>query len=217
MNPPSQQPIPLPRALIFLASIWMIGSWVATIGLSPPVHPSSSSYEPGVRLMLVCLAAGLLIAWPLLRLSQAPAPAPRWQTILDLIVLVAMVQVVIWPLRLVTRWSLERTAALDALLLSWTVVVAVIVASAIGSASRGLRTMAMLGCVVLVAAGPLLGWMLELPEAWNAVNIVGSLNDLAEGGGAPVASKAWIAITVPLTAAVLATIGLMLAGRRAGD
>ena len=98
----------LPRALIFLASLWLIGSWFLAIGVRPPVQPSASSYEPGVRLMLLCVTTGLMIGWPLLRLSQATSPAPLRQTLLDLVVLLSMAQVVIWLLRLVTTWSPAR-------------------------------------------------------------------------------------------------------------
>src|SRR5437773_335452 len=89
----------LPRGLIFFAAVWLIVSWVTTIGLRPPVQPSSASYTPAVRLMMLCVTIGAMIGWPLLRLSQRRPALPVRQTLLDLIVMIALIQVVIWPLR----------------------------------------------------------------------------------------------------------------------
>ena len=78
-----QQPAPplvLPRGLILLASAWLVASWVLAIGLRTPIEASSASYTPGVRLMLICLTIGLVIGWPLLRVSQPPMPFPVGST-----------------------------------------------------------------------------------------------------------------------------------------
>ena len=104
-----------------------------------PVQPSAASYEPGVRLMLIGLTAGLMIAWPLLRLSQRASRLPARQVVLDLIVLLALVQVVIWPVRLVTTWSTLRTAALDSTLAGWALLAGAIVASATATNRGGPR------------------------------------------------------------------------------
>ena len=72
MTAVSSPPLILPRGLIFLASIWLIGSWFITIGLRTPIQPVSASYTPAVRMMLLCMVVGLMVGWPLLRLSLAP-------------------------------------------------------------------------------------------------------------------------------------------------
>ena len=83
-------------------------------------------------------------------------PYPVRQVLLDLVVLLALVQVVIWPLRLVTPWSPGRTAALDATLTVWAVLAGALVASAAGSPRAGPRNLAMLGCVGMCIIGPVL-------------------------------------------------------------
>ena len=91
--PVAKSPLPpllLPRGLIFLASVWLVSSWLLAIGIRAPVQPSSASYPPGVRQMLLCVAAGLMIGWPLLRLSQTRPPYPIRQTLLDLLVLLGL-------------------------------------------------------------------------------------------------------------------------------
>lgn len=108
LAPPAASP-PLPRGLIFLSSLWLVGSWLVAIGIQPPVQPSSASYTPGVRLLLDCIAAGVTVAWPLLRFSQPACAWPIRRAVLDLIVLAALIQIVVWPMRLVTPWSVART------------------------------------------------------------------------------------------------------------
>src|SRR5688572_24541171 len=130
-------PLLLPRGLIFLSSLWLIGSWIIAIGIRAPVQPSSASYTPSVRLMLFCVTTGLMIGWPLLRLSQPRPPYPVRQTLLDLMVLLGLVQVVVWPLRLVTNWTPLRTAAIDATLAGWVMIAGAVVAAAISSGPPG--------------------------------------------------------------------------------
>jgi len=152
-------PLLLPRGLIFLASIWLIGSWLIAIGVRPPVQPSSASYTPGVRLMLFCVTSGLMIGWPLLRLSQTKPYYPIRQTLLDLLVLLGLVQVVVWPLRLVTSWSPLRTAAIDATLAGWVLLSGAVIAAAITTDRRGPRVLAMLACVAMCLLGPAAAWL----------------------------------------------------------
>ena len=210
-----RHPIILPRALIFVASIWLIGSWMITIGFVPPVHPSSASYEPGVQQMLISLAIGLMVGWPLLRLSQAAHGASRRQTVLDLVVLTSMIQVVLWPLRLVTRWSLERTAAIDATLVGWMLVAGAIVAAATATANRGVRALAMIACLGLCLVGPALGALgvggdLSAPALLELSPLV-AIRSLGDGGGAPLTALQWRWLGVLGAAGGLAWIALALA------
>lgn len=152
-------PLLLPRGLIFLASIWLIASWIMALGLRTPVQPSSASYTPGVRFMLLCVTIGLMIGWPLLRLSQSRPWRPIAQTWLDLMVLIGLVQVVVWPLRLVTTWTPWRTAAIDATMTAWLLLAGAIVAAGIASNRAGPRVLAMLACIGLCLLGPSLAWL----------------------------------------------------------
>jgi hypothetical protein len=208
-------PVALPRALIFLASLWLIGSWFLAIGVRPPIQPSASSYEPGVRLMLLCVTTGLMIGWPLLRLSQSPAPAPLWQTLLDLAVLLTMVQVVIWLLRLVTTWPPIRTLAIDVTLAGWTVLAGAIVASAIGSPRAGPRSLAMLACLGLCLLAPVLA-VLGVMGGINSIPLVElspflAVRSLGEGGRTPLTFDEWRWIGLLWAASVFVWLALGLA------
>jgi hypothetical protein len=193
-------PLLLPRPLIFFASLWLVGSWLVSIGFHQPMQPSSQSYTPGVRLMLLCLIIGLLIGWPLLRLSQRRAHYPVRQTFLDIIVLLSTVQVVLWPLRLVTPWSTQRTAIIDATMAGWLLLAAAIVAAAIRTNNHVARVAAMLVCLGLCLAGPTLAWagvatgVIAEPDRYALISPLTATHRLASEGGAPPRTEDWTTI-----------------------
>jgi hypothetical protein len=214
------QPAPtlvLPRGLIFLASVWLVASWLLAIGLRSPVEASSASYTPGVRLMLICLAVGLVIGWPLLRVSQPPMPFPLRQVLLDLIVLLALVQVVVWPLRLVTAWSPARTAALDATLTAWALLAGALVASVAGSPRAGPRNLAMLGCAGMCVIGPVLALagvgiptLEPLGRRLARIGPMLEVHTLSSGGASPPTGQQWAWIGLVGLAGVACWVGLGL-------
>ncbi|MCI0364969.1 MAG: hypothetical protein L0Y44_16130 [Phycisphaerales bacterium] len=194
--PPSPvPPLLLPRGLIFLASIWLIGSWIIAIGVRPPVQPSSATYTPAVRLMLLCVSSGLMIGWPLLRLSQERPAYPVRQTALDLMVLLGLMQVVVWPLRLVTSWTPMRTAAIDATLSGWVILAGAVIAGAIGSRDRGPRNLAMAACVGMCFLGPALAWLGVLVgvDAMRLMELSPfiAVQHLGDAGGTQPTASAW--------------------------
>jgi len=214
-RPASDPEFVLPRGLILAASVWLVVSWAVAIGFRTPVEASSASYTPGVRLMLISAAVGLIIAWPLLRLSQPPLPYPVRQTVLDLVVLLALLQVVIWPLRLVTPWSPLRTAALDATLAGWALLAGALVASAVGTDRSGPRTLAMAGCVAACIAGPVAALAsLAVPSLEMLAPRLMRLGpllevyELAQGGGTPPEASHWRWLAMLLLAVVAAWAGL---------
>jgi hypothetical protein len=193
-------PLLLPRGLIFVAFAWLVGSWLVAVGVRPPVQPSAESYEPGVRMLLVCVALGLMVAWPLTRLSQPASAYPLRQTMLDLLVLLAMAQVVIWPLRLVTTWTRERTAAMDATLIAWTLLAGAVVACAIGTRSAGVRCLAMSACLAMCLGAPVVAWI-GLAVGVDAIELADlspllSMNALGKGRGSDVSTGEWLLIGV---------------------
>lgn len=220
-----QPPLILPRGLILVASVWLVASWSVAIGFRPPVEASSASYTPGVRLMLISAAIGLVIGWPMLRLSLDTAPYPIKQTVLDLVVLLALVQVVVWPLRLVTPWSPARTAALDATLVAWTVLAGAMVASAVGTRRAGPRNIAIIACMCMCLAGPSLAILTlhirPLDGFSHRLLQVGPLLEvytLGKGGRtAPHASQwIWIGIVAFAAAATWSALSVMAVVRSRG-
>lgn len=187
------------------------------IGVRAPVQPSSASYTPGVRRMLLSVTVGLMIAWPMLRLSQSRPPYPIRQTWLDLAVLLGLVQVVVWPLRLVTNWTPLRTAAIDATLAGWLLLAGAVVASAILSDRRGPRVVAMIACASMCLLGPTLAWF-GVMTGVNAMQLVDlspllAVRTLGEAGGAqPTFTQwRWILLLGVAAAAVWGALGLTIA------
>lgn len=202
------RPLELPRGLIFLGSLWLIGSWLVAIGLHSPLQPVSASYTPGVRMMIYCLVIGLVVGWPLLRLSQEATASPIRQTLLDAIALTALIQIVIWPLRLVTPWSPLRTAALDATLVAWALIAAAFVASAAGSRSAAPRCLAIAGCVGLCVLGPFAAWAATTigvrADDLQSVNPLTNVAQLTDAGGDKPTAMQWLNILMVAMAAALA-------------
>ena len=108
----SLRPLFIPRGLVMLASAWVFASWLTIFGFRPPVQPQAASYGPGIQMLLLMIGVGIGVAWPLLRLSGAPSRAPLAQAAIDGVSLLVLLQVVIWPLRLVTSWTLPRTVTI---------------------------------------------------------------------------------------------------------
>lgn len=198
-----------PRGLIFLASAWLIVAWVMTMGFRPPIQMHAASYTPSVRLLLLSLVFGIGVGWPLVRLSGGLRAWPIRQTLLDLLVLLCLSQVVVWPLRLVTPWPPIRSLAIDLLLVGWSLAIAAVVATGSTPVRRGLgvlRTAAMAVIVVLVAGMPLLSLLRndalpfagrpvgELPAQWwqlAALSPATAMDALSGGGPTPPLAAEW--------------------------
>lgn len=215
--PRSSPPLLLPRGLIFFAALWLIASWIIALGWRTPVQPSSASYTPGVRLMLLCVTIGLMIGWPLLRLSQTRHWHVIAQVWLDLLVLLGLLQVVIWPLRLVTTWSTWRTAALDATMAGWLLLAGAVVAAAISTDRRGPRMLAMFACLAMCLAGPALAW-LGLMTGVQAGELVGlsplmAVRTLSEGISTHPSRMQWMWIGLLWFADIAVWIALIVAMR----
>lgn len=143
------RPLFVPRGLVMLAALWVFTAWILLFGLRPPVQPQTASYGPTLEILFASIGVGVAIGWPLLRLSARPSSAPVLQSMLDALALMILLQVVVWPLRLVSSWTLPRT---------WMIVGAICVAVLLSGAvlamtssaqRRRTRTNAMIACVAL--------------------------------------------------------------------
>jgi len=213
-------PLMLPRPLIFFASIWLVGSWLLSIGIRQPMQPSWQNYAPGVRMMLHSLIIGVMIGWPLLRLSQRPAFYPARQTLLDVIVLVSTIQVVLWPLRLVTPWTVSRTLLIDVTICVWLMLAAAVVALLVRTRDPLARIAGMLVCIALCLAGPaiaLLGVAIRMPNDPDGATMISPLvgvHRLATGNGSPTTPEDWAMIRWVAITAGIAWLAVFLLPRR---
>ena len=159
----SARPLFIPRALVMLSSLWVFLCWILLFGFRPPVQPQAASYGPSIQMLFLLIGVGIAIGWPLLRLSARPSSAPFAQAAIDGISIFVLMQVVVWPLRLVTSWTLARAVAVDAALAAAIMLSAALLASTQSSPLPRRRTWAMVIAVALVL-GPAMADIL-----WNLV------------------------------------------------
>lgn len=187
----------LPRGLILLSAAWLFLSWLGSMGLHPPLVAATSSYTPSVRIMLFSSAAGALIAWPMLRFCQPPSLTPIRDTSLDLAVVIGMLNMVLWPLRLVTPWPPQRMALLMLFVMLSIVAIGAVVALGRASRRAWVRSAAM-GVVLLMAVG-FMPWRIVAPNALPRFpSVFGgpfeAILATATPGGAPPMPRDWAAI-----------------------
>ena len=176
------------RGLVLGWCIWLLGSWSSTLLIESPV--------PAARWMIFASLIGLMLLWPVIRLSQelavggghsaevaplgGPAMLRRYPSqrllsgpglaLADWLALMIVFQAVIWPLRLSAGWSIGQSLWLDAAIAAWSLLVAAIIA--VGSLARQgtYRALAMLLCVLLMFAEPTLMVLMrraQINVAWQ--------------------------------------------------
>lgn len=156
--PPSRRTLRRAAFPGLLALGWMVYLLAAagkTFFVTSPILADAAYFEAALREMLLVVAVGLTVLWPLVRLSQREA-RPAMLLLLDAVVLLVLAQIVIWPLAGKTRWSVVMLLQLDAVLAAWTVLAAGIVALGVCVRSGWLRSAAMLVCLGAMGAATLL-------------------------------------------------------------
>lgn len=147
------------RVVIIAWCFWLLGSWgaawMADTGL------------PRVRWMLFAGLMGMMLVWPALRLSQPVHPREpgrgAGQAFLDWLAMVLVFQAVIWSLRLIAGWSIERGYWLDGAFLAWTLLTALIVGWGRTMPTHAGRLCAMALCLGVVLAEPLAIGLFGMP------------------------------------------------------
>ncbi|MFN7020294.1 MAG: hypothetical protein ACK4WH_03065 [Phycisphaerales bacterium] len=136
-------------------------TWLARAGVVTP-----GSYGPAARIMLVVVAVGMIVLWPMTRLSQA---SPRGNSVTpalaDLLVVQLPVQIVVWPLYVLANWPGDIVLVVSAVFGAWGVLTGGLLALALGGdpvtrvrdPRLGGRAGWMLVFVLLVLGGPIAG------------------------------------------------------------
>jgi hypothetical protein len=108
-------------------------------------------------LLLALIQLGVVLVWPLLRLSQIPPRIASRAAAVDLLIVLAPSAAILGPMGFLTKWSGATVAVLCASLMAWSVLYAGIIALAGRVRSSTARASWMLACLALAAAGPLVG------------------------------------------------------------
>ncbi len=153
------------RVLVITWSLWLLTSWSITLAFNATVH--------AVRWVIFSAVFGLMAVWPALRLSQqlpwyppygrgsgvrgvaASATRRVLATGLDWLCLLAVLQVVIWPLMLLGRWSVEQTFWLNMAVVSWSLLTGALVGLGRVLPGAWARLGAMVLCMLLLVGEPI--------------------------------------------------------------
>ena len=153
------------RTVIVVWCFWLLGAWGAAW--------LSETSVPRVRWMMFAGSFGLMLVWPAFRLServQSDEPGDgALQVLLDWFAMIGVYQAVIWSLHLIAGWPLLRGLWLDAAVMSWSLLTALIVAAA-RRWPNGLARMIGMGlCIALVFGEPVLVWLSLVSggEGWS--------------------------------------------------
>ena len=211
--------LPIPRGLVFAASGWIAASWIIAIGVQPPLQPSSAVYTPAARMLLASMVIGGLVAWPLFRLSTGGNRRPIASALLDLATLVALFQIVVWPLRLVTSWPADRTLLVDLHGIAWLASIAGVLAS-VAAREGGARAWTMTVFVLGLVLPPVLVITLGLPGDLARISPLVEVWNIASAGPAEIAPGDWRRVAIEFAVAAViwwAAIATSTAGEESVD
>lgn len=175
-----------PRLFVLLWTSYLFAATLlALAAVSASSVLSADAYRPAARMLIVTVAAGVVLLWPMIRLSQLLPPAGGFRpTLRDAFIVILPAQAVIWPQWNLAGYPLAAIACSAAWVAAWGSLVGAILANAL-TAHRGTGPDARLG------AGAGAAWML----VFIAVATVGAAGVLADPSAAqgltPVRARPW--------------------------
>ncbi|MBS0191145.1 MAG: hypothetical protein U0573_15050 [Phycisphaerales bacterium] len=127
-----------PRTFAFLWAIFLMLSSIIALGvvLAGGII-SLDAYQPLSRGLLITLTVGVLVFWPVIRLSQeSPEELSTVAVLKDLAIVLIPMQAVVWPQMYLARWNIDVVAATSAAITAWALLVGGLLAIAIRPSSR---------------------------------------------------------------------------------
>lgn|GEM_PF-104271 len=234
-----------PRTLAFLWAMYILTAGLLTIGVllfrGPWALLDKDVYQYAARMMLLCVALGLSVLWPMVRLSQSVPLRERASgaVLKDMLVLLPPAQAVVWAQAAARAgWAIDLIAAMSLSLVVYPMIVGAVLAVVLrleakpvsedlydtGTAFAGARgpngttrTLVMIGFAA-VALLPLLA--LRVGPDWAGVlGPVSAITDLSQSrevgpGSRSVDDARWIVLLVQSGVAVLAWLLLAVFDRR---
>lgn len=147
-----------PRAFAVFWILYLLGSTIVSLGPAWSLGaPSYETYRPAASTLMVLCGVGLLLLWPMVRLSQAPPRYPLRAVIGDLIVLLLPLAAVVLPqaFPFMTGWPMRVAGAVMLVFTGWAFAVGGVLLFVLsGSATAVARAGAMALIVAASLAGP---------------------------------------------------------------
>lgn len=111
-----------PRVFAFLWTLFLFAATAATFLTALSTGQTGPDVmRPATRALFAIVAGGIVVLWPMVRLSQIPDRHPLSGCIQDLVVILVPVQAVVWPqwFGWLGRWPLAVVASVSCLLVAW--------------------------------------------------------------------------------------------------
>ncbi|MEM1071237.1 MAG: hypothetical protein AAGH71_00250 [Planctomycetota bacterium] len=117
------------------AALWMfyllIASAVVYSSVGTPSFGSETGFRYASKILMTVISAGVVLVWPMVRLSQRSPERPARSVLRDMGVLLVPVQAFYWPQLLLTQWGADAVGGAMLVLVAWLMVVgAVLVVAA---------------------------------------------------------------------------------------
>lgn len=143
-----------PRNFAFLWAIYlMLGSIIALGVVLAGGIITLDAYQPLSRGLVVTLAIGVMVFWPLMRLSQAaPDESAPIAVLKDLAIVLIPLQAVVWPQMVLARWTPDIVLATSLAMIGWAFLIGGLLAMGIRS-NVTWRSAWMAAVVALVVGG----------------------------------------------------------------
>jgi len=143
-----------PRNFAFLWAIYlMLGSIIALGVVLAGGIITLDAYQPLSRGLVVTLAIGVMIFWPLMRFSQAaPDESAPIAVLKDLAIVLIPLQAVVWPQMVLARWTPDIVLATSLAMIAWAFLIGGLLAMGIRS-NMTWRSAWMAAIVALVVGG----------------------------------------------------------------
>lgn len=102
---------------------------------------SPLSYGPSARIMLIVLATGAMVLWPMVRLSQAAPRRSRLNSAVlgDMAIVLVPSWLVILPLRFIAGWPVDVVGAIAAIFGAWVYLLGGVMVLALGGSHSANR------------------------------------------------------------------------------
>lgn len=212
-----------PRLFAFFWTFYVLLAVAGSVTwLARATTVSRGSYGPAARIMLVVVAVGMVVLWPMVRLSQvSPRRNSLVSTLADLVVVQLPVQIVVWPLVVLANWPLDIVMAIAAMMWAWGVLTGGVLALALGGApiehprdGRLFGRAVWMGVLLaILMSGPLASSVLyargvACPNWLTMISPITAIPALTGKGligpSAPVSQVQWDAIVATLSGGVFA-------------
>ncbi len=105
-------------------TVWLLGSFAINVSIDRQPFATPAT----IRWVLMSALMGIMLAWPAVRLSQRAPQRSTAATLCDLFILMSLLQLVIWPARVVpVDWSIAKVAVMDYAFLVYGLITAMII------------------------------------------------------------------------------------------